>query len=197
MKITVTNNEHLKYIEAIMALMAASAEERGTGIAKRSKAYLTQKIVEGDAVIALINAEFAGFCYIETWDNKAYVAHSGLIVNPKFRGRGLGKKVKTAVFKYSKKKYPKAKIFGITTGAAVMKINYSLGYRPVPFSELPSDETFWNGCKACKNYDILIRNDKKMCLCTGMLHDPQENKKQVKILKKIKGIKDKINLKKV
>ena len=195
MNITVTHNYHTKYLPDIMVLMESSAKQRGTGIAKRSRTYLEDKIVNGDAIIALIDKEFAGFCYIEAWDNKSYVAHSGLIVNPKFRGLGLGKQVKTAVFKYSKKKYPKAKIFGITTGAAVMKINYTLGYRPVTFSQLTEDELFWDGCKACKNYDILMRNDRKMCLCTGMLYDPEELKKENKILRKLNQIKQKLILK--
>ena len=195
MKIEVTNSTHTPYVAEIMQLMESSAKERGTGIAKRSKEYLLKKIAEGDAIIAFIGNVFAGFCYIETWSSKTYVAHSGLIVNPVFRGMGIGKKIKTATFKYSKKKYPKAKIFGITTGAAVMKINYGLGYRPVPFSDLTDDETFWNGCKACENYDILMRNNRKMCLCTGMLHDPNE-KKIIKIIEKIKAIKQTIKIKK-
>jgi hypothetical protein len=50
-----------------------------------------------------------------------------------------------------------------------MKINSSLGYQPVTFSELTQEDAFWNGCKSCKNYDILERNERKMCLCTAML----------------------------
>ncbi|MDA0844159.1 MAG: GNAT family N-acetyltransferase, partial [Bacteroidetes bacterium] len=62
-------------------------------------------------------------------------------------------------------------IFGITTGSAVMKINYQLGYQPVTFSELTDDPKFWDGCQTCLNYDILTRTNRKMCLCTGMLYD--------------------------
>ena len=67
-----------------------------------------------------------------------------------------------------------------------MKINSDLGYKPVPFSELTTDPTFWAGCKGCTNYDILERKEFKMCLCTGMLYDP-ENKKteEVKFNKKV------------
>ena len=168
---------------------------RGTGIAKRSTAYIEDKIASSHAVIALDNKKLAGFCYIETWGDKQYVAHSGLIVLPDFRNQGLAKKIKTKVFEYSKELYPNAKIFGITTGLAVMKINYELGYKPVTFSELTTDEQFWNGCKACKNYDILIRNERKMCLCTGMLHDPKkiENNQSKfskdKVFKRLKNIK--------
>ena len=116
---------------------------------------------------------FAGFCYIEVWGHSKYVAHSGLIVAPEYRGKGLAKAIKTKIFEYSREKYPDAKVFGITTGLPVMKINYELGYKPVTFSELTDDPDFWKGCQTCKNYDVLTRTDHKMCLCTGMLYDPQ------------------------
>jgi hypothetical protein len=127
---------------------------------------------EGKAVIALDKGKFAGFCYIESWGNKGFVANSGLIVVPEYRGYGLAKAIKNKAFSLSRKKYPDAKIFGLTTGLAVMKINHELGYRPVTFSELTDDEQFWNGCKGCINYDILMRMERTKCLCTGMLYDP-------------------------
>ena len=111
----------------------------------------------GNAVIALNEGIFAGFCYIEVWGHGKYVAHSGLIVAPEFRGKGLAKKIKKKVFELSLEKYPEAKVFGITTGMAVMKINYHLGYKPVHFSELTDDPEFWKGCQTCKNYDVLTR----------------------------------------
>jgi hypothetical protein len=52
-----------------------------------------------------------------------------------------------------------------------MKINSDLGYEPVTFSELTTSEDFWKGCKSCKNFGILMENERKMCLCTGMLFD--------------------------
>ena len=55
-----------------------------------------------------------------------------------------------------------------------MKLNSRLGYKPVTFSELTDDEEFWAGCQGCCNYDILQRNNRRMCLCTGMLYDPQQ-----------------------
>lgn len=61
-----------------------------------------------------------------------------------------------------------------------MKINHGLGYRPVTFSELTTDDLFWDGCKGCVNYDILMRTERTKCLCTGMLYDPTwENKEKV------------------
>ena len=176
MKILRAKAEHIMYAKQISLCIDESAKVRGTGIARRTPKYLATKIENGNAVIALDNDKFAGFCYIEVWGHGKYVAHSGLIVSPEFRGRGLAKKIKREVFNISLKQYPKAKIFGITTGQAVMKINYELGYKPVHFSELTDDPEFWKGCQTCKNFDILTRTERKLCLCTGMLHDPNEKK---------------------
>ena len=176
MKILRAKAEHIIYAKQISLCIDESAKVRGTGIARRTPKYLPTKIENGNAVIALDDDKFAGFCYIEVWGHGKYVAHSGLIVSPEFRGRGLAKKIKREVFNISLKQYPKAKIFGITTGQAVMKINYELGYKPVHFSELTDDPEFWKGCQTCKNFDILTRTERKLCLCTGMLHDPNEKK---------------------
>ena len=174
MKILRATAEHISYAKNISACIDDSAKNRGTGIARRTPEYIATKIKNGNAVIAIENNSFAGFCYIEVWGHGKYVAHSGLIVTPKQRGKGLAKKIKREVFKLSLKKYPKAKIFGITTGMPVMKINYELGYKPVHFSELTDDPEFWKGCQTCKNYDVLNRTKKEMCLCTGMLYDPKK-----------------------
>ncbi|MCU0447970.1 MAG: GNAT family N-acetyltransferase [Microscillaceae bacterium] len=172
--ILIANENHLHYAQEICDLMEASAKVRGTGIAKRSPHYIEAKMREGKAVIALDGEIFAGFCYIETWSHAQFVANSGLIVKETYRGNGLAKQIKTQIFELSRQKYPDAKIFGITTGLAVMKINSELGYKPVPFSELTDDDAFWKGCQSCINYDILTRTNRKNCLCTGMLYDPTE-----------------------
>jgi predicted acetyltransferase len=171
MEITIltANETHQHYAEEICELIETSAKERGTGIAKRDTEYVRQKIRNQNAVIAFIGDKLVGFCYIEIWSHGKYVANSGLIVSPEFRKSGVAKKIKKAVFDLSREKYPDAKVFGITTSLAVMKINSSLGYQPVTFSELTQEDAFWNGCKSCKNYDILERNERKMCLCTAML----------------------------
>ncbi|CAH0998682.1 hypothetical protein LEM8419_00028 [Neolewinella maritima] len=170
LKILVAQPEHTVYAQAICNLIEESAKARGTGIAKRKPAYVEEKILTGKAVIALADDdEIAGFSYIETWDHHRYVANSGLIVNPKYRRHGLARRIKAAVFELSRTKYPTARVFGITTSLPVMKINHDLGYRPVTFSELTQDDAFWAGCKTCPNYDILTRNERKMCLCTAML----------------------------
>ena len=173
--------KHIEYAEAICDEMFESAKARGTGIARRKPEYVARKMEEGKAVIALHkDGTWAGFCYIETWSHGDYVANSGLIVNPIFRKVGLAKAIKKRVFELSREKYPKSKIFGLTTGLAVMKINSDLGYEPVTYSELTQDEEFWKGCQSCVNYDILMSKDRKNCMCTAMLWDPEEKEKELK-----------------
>jgi hypothetical protein len=156
--------------------MEASAAARGTGIAKRTPEYIEKKIDEGKAVIAVTSQnEWVGFCYIETWSHGEYVANSGLIVAPAFRKSGVAKAIKQNIFNLSREKYPDAKIFGLTTGLAVMKINSDLGYEPVTYSELTQDEDFWAGCKSCVNYEILMSKERKNCMCTAMLYDPKDH----------------------
>lgn len=176
MEIQISSCEHLMYVSEIQQEMYDSAQRRGTGIAKRSIEYLSKKISDGNAIVATENGEWVGFCYIETWSHGQFVANSGLIVSPKFRERGAATLIKDKVFQLSRDKYPTAKIFGLTTGLAVMKINSDLGYKPVIYSELTQDEEFWSGCKSCVNYEILIKKERKNCLCTAMLFVPENSK---------------------
>jgi len=199
--VEVASEKHFHYAETICTEMESSAKARGTGIAKRSPDYVRQKMEEGKAVIATSKSgEWAGFCYIESWSHGNYVANSGLIVSPNFRKSGLAKLIKQRIFSLSRTKYPDAKIFGLTTGLAVMKINSDLGYEPVTYSELTQDDQFWKGCQSCVNYEILMSKERKNCLCTAMLYDPAdkkpENKKSIfdfaknsKILERLTRIK--------
>lgn len=190
--VKIADESHLKYVPEILEEIETSAKERGTGIAKRSSEYVELKISEGKAVVAFSEeGEWAGFCYIETWSNKEYVANSGLIVKKKFRKDGLAKKIKEKTFELSRTRFPDAKIFGLTTGLAVMKINSDLGYEPVTYSELTHDDVFWNGCKSCVNYEILMSKERKNCLCTAMLYDPKDKtpvEDESKIYSKFKKI---------
>lgn len=180
----VADKDHHQYAETISKMIEEAAKIRRTGIAKRDPEYIRQKIAEGKAVIALDSDKVIGFCYIESWENKKYVANSGLIVHPDYRNTGLARTIKQAMFDLSKEKFPNAKLFGITTSLAVMKINSDLGYNPVTFSELTQDEAFWKGCQTCVNYDILRRTNRTLCLCTGMVCDlskvPEKNTEQNK-----------------
>jgi len=206
MDIVIANKSHSKYATIISDTISDSAKVRGTGIAKRTPDYIITKLENKNAVIALDGDVFAGFCYIEAWSHGKFVANSGLVVHPDYRKQGLAKKIKKVIFNYSKEKFPNAKIFGITTGLAVLKINYELGYRPVTFSELTDDKAFWKGCQTCKNYDVLTRTNQKMCLCTGMLYNPKQEDNSIestvhehpynkKVLQRLKNIKQALFLK--
>lgn len=173
--VTIANDRHVHLAETICAEMEASAKVRGTGIAKRDPEYIRTKMREGKAVIAFAgDGSWAGFCYIEAWSHGKFVANSGLIVAPAYRKSGLAREIKNTIFDLTRQRYPDAKIFGLTTGLAVMKINSDLGYEPVTYSELTQDEEFWKGCRSCINFDILTSKERKNCLCTAMLYDPVE-----------------------
>ena len=172
--VRVAHSSDTTYAKAITDEMESSAKARGTGIAKRSPEYVAKKIEEGKAVVAhTADGTWVGFCYIEAWQHGQFVAISGLIVSPPFRKSGIAKKIKQTIFQLSREKYPNAKLFGLTTGLAVMKINSELGYEPVTYSELTDDEEFWAGCKSCVNYEILMSKDRKNCMCTAMLYEPK------------------------
>ena len=174
--VMVADESHVVYADEVCEEILVSARERGTGIARRTPEYISEKILAGKAIIAIAeDGRFAGFSYIETWGGKEYVANSGLIVAHAFRGIGLAMRIKRKIFEHSRKLFPNAKIFSITTGAAVMKMNYELGFRPVTFAALTDDPEFWIGCQGCRNYGILEANEHRMCLCTGLLYDPAEH----------------------
>ncbi|OAV64488.1 hypothetical protein Barb6XT_02790 [Bacteroidales bacterium Barb6XT] len=170
----VADASHEMYVDTILETIEAAAKVRGTGIAKRSHDYLAQKMKEGKAIIALEGEDFVGFTYIESWGNKQYVATSGLIVTDNHRNMGVARRIKQASFALARLRWPKAKVFSLTSGSAVMKMNTDLGYVPVTFAELTDDESFWRGCEGCINKDILERTARRYCICTAMLFDPQD-----------------------
>ncbi len=166
--------EHSVHAPRICDLIYESALQRGTGIARRSNEYISGKIESGKAVGAFDGDRLVGFSYIECWGHGDYVATSGLIVDPAYRHLGLAARIKEKTFVLARMRFPYAKIFSITTSLPVMKLNSRMGYKPVTFSELTDDEEFWQGCQGCVNFDILQRNNRRMCLCTGMLFDPAQ-----------------------
>lgn len=180
-EIFVAGGQDLGYLEDIEKAIYNASQVKGTGIAVRSKEYLSRKILEGKSVIAThADGVWAGFCYIESWGHNKFVANSGLVVNPQFRGRGLAGMIKAKALELSEELFPDAKLFGLTTSLAVMKINSSLGYKPVTFSELTDDDEFWKGCQSCPYYDILVRTRRAHCLCTGMLKESPASAKSNK-----------------
>ena len=201
MEIIIANKSHAIYAKIICETIANSANIRGTGIAKRTTDYIIQRMNNQNAVIALDDERFVGFCYIEKWSHGKFVANSGLIVHPDYRGKGIAKLIKEKIFDHSRSKFPGAKVFSITTGLPVMKMNSDLGYKPVTFSELTKDQSFWDGCQTCKNYDVLQRTSQSMCLCTGMLFDPKNVKNpsrkiSIKVFERLKKIKQTLFLNK-
>ena len=174
-EVKVASKEDEKYVDFILKTIEDAAKVRGTGIAKRTHEYLATKMREAKAVIALRGETFAGFSYIETWGNKQYVTTSGPIVHPDFRGLGLSKRIKDMTFTLARTRWPHAKIFSLTSGAAVMRMNTQLGYKPVTFADLTDDEAFWRGCEGCVNVDVLHRTGRKYCICTAMMYDPTEH----------------------
>lgn len=192
-EVLVADATHEKYVDTILKTIEEAAQVRGTGIAKRTHEYVATKMREAKAVIALQGEKFAGFSYIETWGNKQYVTTSGLIVHPDFRGMGLAKRIKDMTFSLARTRWPHAKIFSLTSGAAVMMMNTQLGYQPVTFAELTDDEAFWRGCEGCVNHDVLMRTGRKYCICTGMLYDPEEHlpaKIPQEVIDRIKKLED-------
>lgn len=178
-RITTASCEHLSQVDSICQQMAESARNRGTGIGGRSPEDLCQKVLDGKAVIATLpDGQWVGFAYVDSWEGGRFVSQSGLIVNPAYRQQGIAKHIKYALFALSRRLFPKAKIFSITTNQAVMSLNTQLGFRPVAFAELPQEANFWGKCASCQNCDILARMNRKYCLCTGMLYDPEEHKNE-------------------
>ncbi|WP_185877150.1 argininosuccinate synthase domain-containing protein [Blattabacterium cuenoti] len=174
-KVRVSSEKDTKYVYLICKKIQESAKIRGTGIAKKNPEYIKRKMVNGDAIIAFCDKKLAGFSYLDVFQNNKFIVNSGLIVFPEFRKQGLAKIIKIELFNLSRKKFPNSKIFSITTNNTVIKINTELGFNPVSFNELTNSENFWKGCRSCTNFDILNRNNKKMCLCTGLLYDPKKN----------------------
>ena len=175
-RILVAEACHEKYVDEILDTIRIAAKKRGTGIAERTHEYVATKMKEGKAVLALDeNDRFAGFSYIETWGNRHYVTTSGLIVHPDFQGLGIAKRIKDYTFALARQRWPHAKIFSLTSGDAVMKMNTALGYVPVSFNQLTDDDAFWHGCEGCTNHDILMAKNRKFCICTGMLYDPEQH----------------------
>jgi GNAT superfamily N-acetyltransferase len=164
------------FADQIIHEMESSAIVRGSGISKRSAASVIEKIDAGKAIVAVTESgEWVGFSYIETWDNEKFVSNSGLIVSPQHRNQGVATAIKNQVFELSRTRYPLAKVFSITSGLAIMKMNSALGFEPVTYAEIAREATFWDGCKSCVNYDVLQNKSRCNCLCTAMLFDPQLN----------------------
>lgn len=187
-RIVVADASHEVYVDMILDTIREAAKKRGTGIAERTHEYVATKMRESKAVLALHGERFAGFSYIETWENKHFVTTSGLIVHPDYQGLGIAKRIKDYTFTLARLRWPHAKIFSLTSGDAVMKMNTALGYVPVSFNQLTNDDAFWHGCEGCTNHSVLEERGRKFCVCTGMLWDPDKHKGEPTSLEVIKDV---------
>ena len=191
--VMVADASHEKYVDTILDTIEKAAKVRGTGIAKRTHEYVATKMKEAKAVIALYGDECVGFSYLETWGTTQHVTPPVPIGDPKVRGLGVAKRIKDLTFTLARTRWPHAKIFSLTSGAAVMAMNTQLGYHPVTFADLTDDEAFWRGCEGCINVDVLKRTGRKYCICTGMLYDPEEHlpaKLPEEVLERLKKLKN-------
>ncbi|MFD2582317.1 N-acetyltransferase [Pedobacter vanadiisoli] len=196
--VRVATNADAKYADEIVAETQSSALLRGSGIAKRTPASVVEKMNAGKAVIAVTGAgEWVGFSYFESWQNNTFISNSGLIVAPKFRNAGVAKSIKNRIFSLSRRLYPEAKIFSITSGAAIMKMNSQLGFEPVTFAQITQDTAFWEGCKSCVNYAILESKNKSNCLCTAMLFSPEHIDQIIASAENTLQLKQNLNLKSI
>jgi GNAT superfamily N-acetyltransferase len=168
-----TSGDHA-YAETIANEMAYSSSRRGTGIANRSPEYVMQKMDEGLAVIAVNanNGAWAGFCCIEVWQHKKYVANSGLIVSPGYRGTGISKQIKAVLFDHCRGKFPDARLFSLSASPAVIHMNKTMGYKVVSFAEVMSDELFLTGCESWVNYKALMSREQAHLPYVAMIFDP-------------------------
>lgn len=187
-QVLVADAEHEVYVDTIIDTIREAARKRGTGIAERTHEYVATKMREGKAVLALHGDRFVGFSYIETWGDRHYVTTSGLIVHPDYQGMGIAKRIKDYTFTLARLRWPHAKIFSLTSGDAVMKMNTALGYVPVSFNQLTDDDAFWHGCRGCINHEILEAKNRKFCVCTGMLWDPERHHGEPTSLEVIKDV---------
>lgn len=196
--VRVATSADAKYAEEIVAETQSSALLRGSGISKRTRPSIVEKMNAGKAVIAVTAAgEWVGFSYFESWEKDTFISNSGLIVAPKFRNSGVAKSIKNRIFSLSRRIYPDAKIFSITSGAAIMKMNNQLGFEPVTFAQITQDPAFWEGCKSCINYSILESKNRSNCLCTAMLFSPEHIDQIIASAENTLQLKQNLNLKSI
>ena len=170
--VRISNASDLQYVSIIENQITESTKYPGVKMLRRSPELIAEKIILGEAVIACtLSGEWVGFSYIQPWDNATFVANCALVVAHPYRQKGIARRIKEKILDLSKKKYPGAKIFGLTASLAVMKINSSLGFHPVTYSEITQNEQYWTACQSCSNYSILESRKQKNCLCTAMVYN--------------------------
>lgn len=181
LKIRVANDNDITYTFIITKMIEEASIIRRTGIARRDPEYINKKILDGNAVVAFFNGKIAGFSYIESFPDE-FIANSGMIVFPLYRNKGLARLIKKFILKLSSYKFPRYKILGITTNPFVYKMNINLGFKNKMFSNLTLSHNFWNGCSSCRNYHILLKNNRKTCQCVGYMYEPKHLLRNQKVV---------------
>lgn len=172
--VRIATSEDYKYIGVIIEEMTLSAAKRGVHIIPRTPEYIMEKMNAGLAVIAINpeNDEWVGFCCIEVWAHGKYVANSGLIVSPQYRGIGISRDIKITLFKQCRSKFPAARLFSLSTSPAVQHVNEELGYKVIPHADMLKDKFFLQGCTSWVNY-VGLMNDKELSTrYVAMVFDP-------------------------
>ena len=111
-QVRVSGPADVAWVDAAVGLIHEAAAEHD--IAERSPAMLRHKIESGRAALALQRRggteELVGFGYYSEWEGGRFVSHSGLVVRPELRGRGLGRRLKQALFQASRERFPDANV---------------------------------------------------------------------------------------
>lgn len=141
-------------------------------IARREPGFLRSKLVSGRAALGLVGDELVAFGYWSEWEEGRFVSHSGLVVSPAYRGRGLGRRLKLVLFDSSRSRFPEATLMSLTSSEAVKALNRSLGFRVVPLERLTTDPAFWKGCETCRNV-AEVRARGSRCCCEAMILEPR------------------------
>ena len=157
------------HAEAIAEAICREVEAGAIGMALRTPELLRAKMLAGDALIATRGGHWAGFCYLSPWEGGRFVSTSALIVPQPFRGLGTARLLKHASLELARRRYPGARLFGITMSPSVAKINLELGLRQVPYSEITSDPGFWQGCETCPFHAELVANRGVTCRCRAFV----------------------------
>lgn len=143
---------------------------RGThGMASRSPGSIRKSMEQGRAVLALDGERWVGFCYVSPWEGGKFVSTSALLVRPRYRRRGVGRRLKKAALLLCRQRFPESRPFGLTTSETVAEMNRQLGFRIVGYDAIPRDPGFWKACKSCPFHGILRRHRGRRCHCTAML----------------------------
>lgn len=163
-----------QYADNIAHEISISALLRNVAIEPRTGDYIFQKMIDGLAVIAIDNEteEWIGFCALDVWNHQRYVANTGLIVKPKYRGKNVSNLLKNKLFELARIKFPSAKIFSLTNKELIKKINIDLGFQEVEAREILYDPYFNTGMNSWVDFIELLKHSEESGH-KAMVFDPE------------------------